>query len=345
MTNTSKCRWVSIVLATICLLITSTVPMTAHAQDKITWKVVTIHRIGANWNVKWKWIQEELPKRTNGRIALSITTLPELGLSGFELLRVLKANLVDMADVTTAYVSGDFPLIEGANLPGINTNSDQVRRAYDAWTPRAIVPHEDLMGGKVISHWNINGQFLVSKFPINSLDDLKGKKIRVYAKSQADFLSALGAQPVNMAFSEVYTALERGTVDGAVSGPDAIPGLRLYEVAKYVSDLQLGGSPGHLVVSRKSWDALPADLKKVIEDMRVDLTNVGWEAGKVNDKDGLDVAVKQGMIVTVPAKPEWRDQLARAGREAVKQWAARVGPQGVADFNAVLSPIVGFKIE
>lgn len=338
-------RFLIISLALFGFLIVPLISQPALAQDKITWKVVTIHRIGANWNVRWKWIQDELPKRTNGRIALSITTLPELGLSGFELLRVLKANLVDMADVTTAYVSGDFPLIEGANLPGINTDSEQVKRAYDAWTPKAIAPHEDLMGGKVISHWNINGQFLVTKFPMNSLDDLKGKKIRVYAKSQADFLSALGAQPVNMAFAEVYSALERGTVDGAVSGPDAIPGLRLYEVAKYVTDLQLGQSPGHLIVSRKSWDALPADLKKVIEDMQADLIKVGWEAGKVNDKDGIDVAINKGMTVTVPAKPEWKDQLAKAGREAVKQWAGRVGPQGVADFNAVLAPIVGFKID
>jgi TRAP-type C4-dicarboxylate transport system substrate-binding protein len=327
------------------LLSVALAPREAAAQDKINWKVVTIHRIGANWNVKWKWIQDELPKRTNGRIALSITTLPELGLSGFELLRVLKANLVDMADVTTAYVSGDFPLIEGANLPGIATSSDQVRQAYDAWTPKAIAPREDLMGGKVISHWNINGQYLVTKFPVNSLDDLKGKKIRVYAKSQADFLSALGAQPVNMAFAEVYAALERGTVEGAVSGPDAIPGIRLYEVAKYVTDLQLGGSPGHLIISRKSWDALPADLKKVIEDMQADLTKVGWDAGKVNDKDGLEVAVKQGMTVTVPAKPEWKDGLAKAGREAVKQWASRVGQKGVSDFNEVLAKVVGFRID
>ena len=66
----------------------------------------------------WEWMQQELPKRTNGRVALTPTSLPELGLTGFELVRVLRAGLVDLADVLPTYVSGDVPLIEGVDLPG-----------------------------------------------------------------------------------------------------------------------------------------------------------------------------------------------------------------------------------
>ena len=66
----------------------------------------------------WEWMETELPKRTNGRVNLEVTSLPELGLTGFELVRVMKAGLVDMADVLPTYVSGDVPLIEGVDLPG-----------------------------------------------------------------------------------------------------------------------------------------------------------------------------------------------------------------------------------
>ena len=81
----------------------------AGAQDKVTWKAVTTHRVGAAWTHRWPWLLDEIKTRSNGRFAFDVTTLPELGLSGQELLRTLKGNLVDWADIVAGYVGGDFP--------------------------------------------------------------------------------------------------------------------------------------------------------------------------------------------------------------------------------------------
>ena len=65
----------------------------------------------------------------------------------------------------------------------------------------------------------------------------------------------------------------------------------------------------------------------------------------MNDKEGLDYAKQNGMQVTVPAKPEWHQQLLQIGRENVAPaWAKRAGPEGVQAFNKYLAPAVGFTI-
>lgn len=314
------------------------------AQDKITWKAVTTHRVGAAWTHRFPWLLEELKNRTNGRLSMDVTTLPELGLSGQELLRTLKGNLVDYADITGGFVGGDFPAIEAPGLPGVFKDYEASRAAVAAWVPRAIAPREDIMGGKTISHFNYNSSFLFSKFPVEKLEDIKGKKIRTFSVGLVDFVSALGGEPVSMPVADLYTALERGTIQGAITGPDQVEGQRLYEVCKYMVDLQCGSAPAYTVISRKTWDRLPADLKKVVEDIAPTLTAKGWEVGAMNNKYGTDLAKTKGMTYISP-KDEWLAPLQKIGKETVAaKWAKRVGDKVTKDFNEVLGPVAGFTV-
>jgi len=318
----------------------------AFAQDKPTaWKAVTNHRNGAAYSHRWPWFLEQVKTRTNGRLVIELTTVPELGLTGQELLRSMKSNLLDFADVVAGYVSGEFPAIEAPQLPGVFRDAAHLKQAFDAWTAKIVTPREDIMGGKVLASFNYNPVYLFSKFEFTRPEDLKGKKVRVYSAALSDFVAALGGEPVNMPVSELYTAMERGTVDAAVTGPDQIEGQRLYEVCKFATDLSLGNSPGYSVVSRKSWDRLPADMKKALEDIAPEFTRRGWEAGAMNTKAGADVGAAKGMKIIAAPKPEWQATLARVSKEAVlPKWSKRVGPKVTEDFNTILGPIAGLTI-
>lgn len=317
----------------------------ALAQEKpTTWRAVANQRTGGQWPGKWQWLQQELPRRTGGKLALDLTTLPELGLSGAELVRVLTANLVDIADVVTGYVSGDVPLIEGAQLPGIYTDYEHARRGYAEWLPKVVQTREKIMGGRAISSFAFANLYLWSKFPVNSLGDLKGKKIRIFAKAQADYVNALGAEGVSIPVAEVYTALERGIVDATITGPDAIEGMKLNEVIRYVTDLQFGVGAGFIVVSRKSWDALAANLRDVLNVFGPDLTKRGWDIGAEDTRKGMEFAISKGIHAVVPAKPEWRDALKKAAQHVVAEWVKRVGREGANVFNETLGSTVGFTI-
>lgn len=317
----------------------------AAAQDAIAWKAVTNHRNGAAWSHRWPWLLDEVKLRTNGRISMNVTTVPELGFSGQELLRALRSNLVDFSDIVAGYVGGDFPAIDAPQLPGVYKDYATTQKAVSAWVEKVVAPAENIMGGRVISSFNYNSVFLFSKTPVNKLDDLKGMKVRTFSLGLVDYISALGGEPVSMPVSDLYTALERGTIQAAVTGPDQVEGQRLYEVCKYMTDLQLGSSPGYTIVSRKSWDRLPADLKKVVDEIAPAFTERGWEAGRINDKGGIELAKAKGMTVVTEAKEEWREPLKKIAKDVVAaKWAKRVGDKVTKDFNDVLGPIAGFTV-
>lgn len=318
----------------------------AFAQDKpINWKAVTNHRNGASYYHRWPWFLEQIKARTNGRLNIELTTVPELGLTGQELLRAMKTNLLDFADIVAGYVSGEFPAIDAPQLPGVFRDAAQMRQAFFAWTEKVVAPREDIMGGKVLAHFNYNAVYLFSKFEVTKPEDIKGKKVRVYSAALADFVTALGGEPVNMPVSEIYTALERGTVDAVITGPNMIESQKLYEVCKFVADFSLGNAPAYCVVSRKSWDRLPAGFKKALEDIAPEFIRRGWEAGDKDSQAEFDLGASKGMKIMRSPKPEWQPTLARVTREAVlPKWSKRVGPKVAEDFNNVLGPIAGVKI-
>jgi TRAP-type transport system periplasmic protein len=315
------------------------------AEKPIRWRGVANTRNSKQFTDKWNWLEKELPRLTTDRLSLEVSSFPELGLTGSELIRLLNVNLVDIAEVVTGYVSGDAPLFEGVQLPGVYKDYDQARRGYEAWVPAVVEPREKVVGGRAIGSFAFSSQYLWSKFPVRSLDDLKAKKVRIFAKSQADLLGALGAEPVSIPLAEVYTALARGTVDAVVTGPESGAGLRVYEVAGYITDLQLGVGAGFVVISRQSWDRLPADIKKTVEGLIPELNRLGWSLGEEDTKLGLDTSVQKGMEATIPAKEQWRPALNRIAREVVVPgWVNRAGPDGIKAFNQALAPIVGFTI-
>jgi TRAP-type C4-dicarboxylate transport system substrate-binding protein len=116
-------------------------------------------------------------------------------------------------------------------------------------------------------------------------------------------------------------------------------------VVNFVTDLQLGVGAGFVVVSRRSWDGLPADIKAIIDGLVPELNRLGWVLGAEDTKLGLDTVVQRGMKLTGDAKAEWRPALQKIAREVVvPSWAKRAGPEGPKAFNETLAPVVGFSI-
>lgn len=320
--------------------------MGARAQsDIISWKIVCNTRLSSQYTVKWKWLTEELLKQTDGRLRLDVVAFSDLGMTGAELIRMLSIGLVDGGEVVTGYVSGELPVVEGAQMVGCYENLDQAQAAYEGWLKEVIVPHSKQMGGKPISSLAFTTQLLWSKFPVNDLSDLKGKKIRIFAKAQSDFLEALGATPVSMPIGEVYSALERGVLDGVVTGAEIANGFKYEEVLGHCSDLLLGPGAGYVVVSQRAWDSLPDDIRTTFEGLIPEMRRISWDVAADDDERNLSELASRGLNITRPAKPEWIPECKRIAEEVVvPQWAERAGPEGVEAFNKVIAPIVGFKV-
>jgi TRAP-type C4-dicarboxylate transport system substrate-binding protein len=109
--------------------------------------------------------------------------------------------------------------------------------------------------------------YLLSRNPVNSVDDLKGKSIRA-ASAFGVFSKAIGATPVSVVPGEVYEAMQRGAVDGAITGGVWLRSYNLWDVAKFVVDLPLGqyNSSALFVAGTGSWKGLSAAHKKALVD-------------------------------------------------------------------------------
>lgn len=307
-----------------------------------TLKAVAVSRPTPQFGL-WTWMGEELSKRTNGQLKLDVVSLPELGLTGFELVRVTKAGLVDIADVLPTYVAGDLPVIEAVDLPGLYADFETSVKAHQAFMP-AVKKYEDKLGGVVVGAYLWPHQVIYSRKPIRGPADLKGLKLRVFGTAQTEFARALGAEPVSIAFAEVYTALERGTVDAGLTGTYSGFALKWYEVSKHLVDVNHGPVVGFAMVSKRTWDRLSPDQRAAVMKLGEEFTVKGWEIGRQTTKDGIEENKKKGME-WVPSTPD----MAKAVRDAALQtivpsWVKRSGPDAKAVFNQYLAPHAGFQV-
>ena len=312
----------------------------ALAQQK--WKAVATSRPTPQFSL-WTWLAEELDKRTQGQVKLDVVSLPELGLTGFELVRVTRAGLVDIADVILSYVAGDVPAVEGVDLPGLFPDLDTSIKAHVAFMT-AIKKSEDKIGGVVLGGYLWPGQYIFSRKPVRSPADLKGLKVRVYGTAQTEFVRALGMEAVSIAFAETYTALERGAVDAAITGTYPGFALKFYEVSKYLVDINHGPVAGTLVVSKRTWDRLSPELRTTLTKLGEEFSERGWELGKRTTKEGIDKNREKGMEL-IPVTPEMAAVVKETTTKVVlPSWLKRAGPDGKATFNQYLAPLAGFTL-
>jgi TRAP-type C4-dicarboxylate transport system substrate-binding protein len=327
-------------LAVVTAVVLAAGSQPALAQQK--WKGVATSRPTPQYAV-WEWFATELAKRTSGQITGEVVSLPELGLTGFELVRVNKAGLVDFADVILAYVAGEVPMVEAVDLPGLYPDMSASVKAHAGFLD-AVRKYEDKLGGIVLGGYLWPGQYLVSRKPVKTPADLKGLKVRVYGAAQTEFARTLGMEPVAIALAEVYTALERGTVDAALTGSYPAFALKFYEVAKHIVDVNHGPNSGVLVVSRRSWEKLTPEQQRALRKLGDEFSEKGWDVGRRTDKEGIDKNREKGMEF-IPLTPAMtaatKDVLTKV---VLPSWAKRAGPDAKAVFNQYLAPHSGITL-
>lgn len=173
---------------------------------------------------------------------------------------------------------------------------------------------------------------------IEKLEDLKGLKLRVAGKLQADTVAALGGTPVNVPIDEVYQAIDKGVIDGAWGSLTATRQFRYHEVAKYFLDVPLNGATGMLMMSQERFDKLPPQAKAAFEKNSGE--RLSRALGKSNDgevlrvKELLNDLAKQGKIQPVYSLPAAElDRWRKIAEPVADEWAKRT-PNGPAILDA-----------
>jgi TRAP-type transport system periplasmic protein len=142
-------------------------------------------------------------------------------------------------------------------------------------------------------------QITNSKRPINKVEDLEGLKLRVIPNAiNVDWVKAVGANPTPMAFPEVYAGLESKAIDGQENPLTVINANKLYEVQKHLALTGHQYNPQSLVISKKTWDGLSADDKKIVQDAATEAAQFQRKINRELMDSNLDALKKAGMQVT-----------------------------------------------
>jgi tripartite ATP-independent transporter DctP family solute receptor len=184
-----------------------------------------------------------------------------------EMMQKLKLGTIDMVEPSTI-MSSEADIFGVFEMPYLVKSRDHMKRIEKELFWSKIEPDAQKKGVKVLAVWENGFRHITNnKHPINTPADLKGIKLRVpEGKWRVKMFQAYGANPSPMKFSEVFTALQTGVMDGQENPFAQIASAKFYEVQKYLSLTGHVYTPSYLVVGTKKWPSYPADVRKILED-------------------------------------------------------------------------------
>jgi TRAP-type transport system periplasmic protein len=246
-----------------------------------------------------EYFKKEVEDKTQGRVKVEIFPNAQLGDEG-TMVAGLKIGSVDAVYTSTAPVSEFVQEIDIFNLPFLFKDFDHSLRVANGPVGDALKAKIDPLIGGVVAGWGSIGErdMWNSKHPIKSLADLKGLKMRTQQSAiQKDTYAALGAQPTPMPFSELFTALQTGVVDGADNGPIDILSEKFYEVTKYLTLTNHFIVIVPMLVSDKALAKLTPEDKAVVLAAAKESTRVMSEEAKKQNQGAIDKLKGLGLQV------------------------------------------------
>ena len=275
----------------------------ADTDDVYSWRLQTATPLGElESSVLLPSFCDNIREMSNGRLDISLFTAGAL-MPTAEIADGLKAGMIDIAYTWPTYYQGFITeaALEPSSLPPllIETIEDCEELFWYGGLDTIIGEGFDRYGivylgtiprGDGVTFW--------SKEPMYSVEDLKGYKLRSYGYSAKTF-AKLGASPVFMPHEEVYTAISQGTADGSQTSCSRYESLRLYELAPYfyLTAGLFNPNTGCLIVSKKSWNALPDDLKAIVKAANTQLKVDAKHKAKVVYEEMIDKFDDWGVTV------------------------------------------------
>lgn len=252
-----------------------------------------------------------VPEASKGAITVDITPLDQMGIDDKTMLRLLKLGVMDFASMDISKMAGDDPRFEGCDLAGLTLDPDKARAACKAWAPVIDRQMQKNWNAKLLAFGGNPPQVFWCRDVLGGLNDLKGKKVRVFNNTMRDFLGGIGATAVSMAFAEVVPALNNGVVDCGVTGSLSGNTAGWTEVTKSLYPMSLGWSINVLAVNLNSWNRMDPKVREFLSTqvaayegkMWTTLKNGMHQADNCNTGKKPCTMGKPASITIVPVKP------------------------------------------
>jgi len=306
-----------VIFAFILTLGFSAVPCYAKDQPQVNWRCQAClsppekcfdGKIYGTYGMT-KLLAKKVKERTNGKFNIKVFTpgtllkpmetangvmkgAVEMGLT----IGVLYAGVVPEADFTTNFPFGP---VDNETFWKVISESDYLKIMRKAYAKHNLYYLGRLSAG---------ADCYVTTFPIRKISDLKGRKIRT-GGIIAEISREYGAVPVNISITELYTAMQRGTIDGFTAATYIGVAYKLFEVAKFVAQPSLFNTGPELTVNLKAFKALPEEYQKILVEEAYKISQFSHLENTVQ-MDALTKSVgesKFGVTYTTVEPSEWQE--------------------------------------
>ena len=308
------------------------------AADKHKFKMATSWGGGPLMEIGAKAFAENVKRMSNGRIQIEVFPSGTLG-PGLKVSETVKNGVADMGHTWIGYDWGkDKTAVLFGGYAGSSDTEKMLHWLYRAGGAELQREFRDQKFGLISMPLFVRTSevFLHSRKPVKTLKDLQGLKLRT-AGAWLEISKGMGASPVTMPGGEVYTALERGTIDATEWGTlyeNKSPGF--HKVTKYViiPGVHQPTAPFELLINKKAWGKLSSGDKKLVEDAAFMTTMNSWLTIGDEDAKALEFFKSKGNEI-IELAPEVQYE----GREAGVKWA-----EGVAKENAYFKKILDHQL-
>lgn len=280
------------------------------------------------------WFLKELEKRSDGQVKIKRYWSSSLNKVG-EHLGAVRDKTLDMTLISPGYYQAELPVTRGLEWYFRMNRSDALQKVcrdvYEQFEPLKK-EWEQRHRSKILYWTNWNYAPMITRKQLDTVDQLRGQKIRGYGIA-SDVIERLGGTAVPIAAPEVFTGLERGTLDG-VYGFDFITAIayKLHEVAPHFTDIGDGPhAPAMVIINLEVWNAFPAEIKKLCTDLAGEIYESKYlEITTAHMRKYVEIAQKEGVKFNALSASEKANAKTRVQPAEVEAWISKVAkPAGI----------------
>lgn len=350
-------RWVGsaflvVVLVSLSLMAACAAPpptVTPTPEDPLAgmkptiWRYQSCNIVDSTDCIGVRLLKEEIEEKTNGLLKIEIYPLGGLGYPLPKIISCTRDGLLDLGECIGSFVHGEYYISDIGEQWGLVPWNLDAHRVAGA----AIRPFFDKTLPSQYNQYFLRGLYgdpmcVFTNKKIETLDDLKGLKLRAKGPYMHELVTALGASPVSMSPFEIYETVSKGIIDGAITSPCFIYDNKIYEVLKYVFHVETGFTHVYHTVNKDSFDALPP----VVQGWVMELSERG---GKIQQDEGWENVITKtqglvdnGMEVT-HITPEDIEKIRELGQPLIDEYIEGGGLLAKEAMNALTTAVAEWE--
>ena len=302
------------------------------AEFKATLKLACTQSMDHPYMAGAQKLADLIKERTNGRIAIKLYPSNQLGKGEREMTEGIQQGAIDLLVTSTGPLGGFSPSINILDFPYLFRDFKHVDLVLDGAIGKRLLGDFDKANIKALAFWENGFRHLTnSRRVVKKVDDGKGLKIRTMEnRVHLAAWKAAGFNPTPMSWGEVFTALQQRVIDGQENPIAVFASNRLWDAGqKYFSATAHVYSPAVLLMSKKTWEAMPKEDRDLFQKTGAEAAKFQRKINRDEEEANLSAAAKHGVIVTrdvdresfrkamAPSYGEFSDQFSKAQIDAI----------------------------